>query len=102
MTKPTICQIVCYTLADHDAEEINRRRDDFTTATPTNTGFQGHVGNYAEAGDVLPAMIVRVFDPDGETGTCNLKVMLDGNDDYWATSRKFGDGPGEWHWPPRA
>lgn len=101
MMKPSICRIVCYTLTAHDAVAINRRRTDFAATVPASTGFQAHVGNYAEAGQVLPATIVRVFDPDGETGMCNLQVTLDGNDSYWATSRKRGDAPGEWHWPSR-
>lgn len=100
--KPTIGRIVHYKLSAYDAEAINRRRADFTAAAPANTGFQGHVGNHAEAGQVYPAQIVRVFDPDGESGTCNLQVSLDGNDTFWATSRKTGDVEGTWAWPPRA
>jgi hypothetical protein len=100
--KPTIGRVVHYKLSDYDAEAINRRRFDFAAAAPANTGFQGHVGNRAEAGQVFPATIVRVFDPEGDTGTSNLQVSLDGNDTYWATSRKAGDEEGTWSWPPRA
>ncbi|GAA4560510.1 hypothetical protein [Planotetraspora kaengkrachanensis] len=38
--------------------------------------------------------------PDAN-GVCNLQVLLDGNDAYWATSRTEGDEPGRWSWPPR-
>lgn len=94
--KPTIGRIVHYKLSEHDAREINTRRN-----VRTEAGFRHHVGNHAEAGQVYPAQIVRVFDPDGETGTCNLQVSLDGNDTHWATSRKTGDDEGAWTWPPR-
>lgn len=100
--KPTIGRIVHYKLSAHDAEAINRRRAEVGAAPPANTGFQAHVGNTAQAGQVFPATIVRVFDPEGDTGTSNLQVSLDGNDVYWATSRKAGDEEGAWSWPPRA
>lgn len=59
---PTIGRIVHYTLTTVDAEAINRRRKDFADQpSPGNTGFQGHVGNVANAGDTFPAMVVRVF-----------------------------------------
>jgi hypothetical protein len=44
-------------------------------------------------------MVVAIF--NGESTTCNLKVFLDGEDCYWATSRSLGDKPGTWSWPPR-
>lgn len=101
--KPTIGRIVHYKLSAYDAEAINRRRNDFVASTRTRTGWQAHYGNSATAGDVYPALIVRVFDDaeDG-TGTSNLQVSLDGNDTYWATSRKTGDEPGTWAWPARS
>lgn len=99
--KPSIGRIVHYKLSEHDAEAINRRRADYSASGPANTGFQAHVGNRAEAGQVYPATIVRIFDPEGDSGTSNLQVALDGNDTYWATSRKTGDEEGAWSWPPR-
>ena len=99
--KPTIGRIVHYKLSQNDADQINRRRD-FAASVSANAGFPTHLGNHAEAGQVFPAQIVRVFDPTGDYGTCNLQVSLDGNDTFWATSRKTGDEEGAWSWPPRA
>lgn len=111
MAKLTIGRVVHYKLSDHDAQAINKRRADAVAfqrsmahaepGTPGATGHQLHVGNHAEAGQVFPAQIVRVFDPDGEYGTSNLQVSLDGNDTFWATSRKTGDEEGTWAWPER-
>jgi hypothetical protein len=110
--KPTIGRIVHYKLSDVDAKAINKRRADASAYQRSNsgaepgdpgaTGHQLHVGNHAEAGQVFPAQIVRIFDPEGDSGTSNLQVFLDGNDTYWATSRKTGNGEGDWTWPPRA
>jgi hypothetical protein len=108
--QPTIGRIVHYTLTQYDADVINKRRADFEAfrrltadapepGTPGATGHVAHVGNYASAGQTFPAMVVAVFHPS--TTTANLRVILDGTDDYWATSRQEGDEPGNWTWPPR-
>lgn len=109
--QPSIGRIVRYTLSEQDAAAINKRRDDFSayqraaakSGDPTagTSGHIGHVGNHAAAGQVYPAVIVRIWDTAPEPG-CNLQVLLDGNDTYWATSRHEGDGNGHWFWPPRA
>lgn len=109
--QPTIGRIVHYTLTEPAAASINVRRADFKAfeashahphepGTPNATGHIAHVGNHAEAGQVYPAIVVRVF--DSTVGTANLQVALDGNDTYWATSISEGEGPGTWAWPPRA
>ena len=106
--KPTTGRIVHYRLSDWDAQDINRRRRDFSaftrtyprpdeSGTPGASGHIGHFGNHADEGDILPAMIVKTW---GGT-TVNLQVYLDGNDIYWATSRQEGESPGSWMWPPR-
>jgi hypothetical protein len=105
--KPTLGRIVLYKLGDADAQAINVRRADFEAfqrshaqphepGQPGATGHVAHVGNHAEAGQVFPATVVRIFNP-----SVNLQVHLDGNDIYWATSRVEGDGDGRWYWPER-
>lgn len=91
---PTIGRIVLYTLGAIDAQLITNGRRPVSGLAVTD------VGNKVQAGDVFPAMVVRVF-PGADV--VNLQVLLDGNDTYWATS--VGEGqPSEqraWHWPPR-
>lgn len=87
--KPTIGRIVHYTLGDGDVNQIRNQRI---------TAVRG-TSNDVQAGDVYPAVVVRVFDPS--VSTANLQVLLDGPDSYWATSRTEGDGPGHWAWPER-
>jgi hypothetical protein len=112
----TIGRTVHYTLNEQDAAEINRRRTSgaliaarMKASVPAvqggggdiygwPAGAQAHIGNDAQAGQVYPAVSVRVWSP----GMANLQVMLDGNDVYWATSRHEGTEPGTWAWPPRA
>lgn len=109
--KPTLGRIVHYRLSTGDAEQINRRREDFaafnavhrhagTVPNPGHAGRTGHIGHYGNEvreGELFPATVVRTF---GGT-TVNLQVLLDGNDAYWATSRMEGDEPGQWSWPVR-
>ena len=82
--KPTPGRIVQYVISETDATEH----------------AQHPRGNAPRAGDVLPAVVVRVWDD----GLVNLKVFLDGPEDHWATSRREGtaDEPATWHWPARA
>ncbi|WP_328439389.1 hypothetical protein OHA71_23915 [Streptomyces sp. NBC_00444] len=93
---PTAGDVVLYQLTAADAVDINRRRKDFheNGSAESRTGFIGHVGNWATEGDVFPAIVVRVHAES--TVTCNLRVLLDGTDTYWATSRAEGDDPGQW------
>ena len=98
---PTLGRIVLYKLTVGDALAVNRRREDFRIYTEEggpNTGHAGHSGNHVREGDEFPAMVVRAW---GSDGLVNLQVHLDGNDTLWATSRREGDGPGCWRWPPR-
>lgn len=99
----TIRRMVDYTLSEHDALAINRRRtsgpDIAERISQGNwpIGAQAHIGNAVKAGDVLPMMVVKVWD-----GTMvNGQVFLDGNDCFWATSVSEGTAPGTWAWPPR-
>lgn len=86
---PSVGRIVHYRLSEGDASVIAHQR--LTVGSPQS--------NAAQAGDVYPAIVVRVFDPS--VTTANLQVFLDGTDSYWATSRQEGDDPGTWFWPPR-
>lgn len=96
---------VHYTLSEEDAKQINRRRTNgghiaerMKTEPPQwPAGAQAHIGNDVEAGQVYPAVAVRVW----SAGYANFQVSLDGNDTYWATSRTEGTQPGTWAWPPR-
>ncbi|MFF9215638.1 hypothetical protein [Streptomyces viridosporus] len=99
--QPSIGRIVHYRLSEHDATDINRRRKDFheNGSADDRTGVVGHVGNHAAEGDVFPAVVVRVWNES--TVTCNLQVLLDGTDTYWATSREEGTDAGRWAWPER-
>lgn len=85
--KMSIGRIVLYTLSEQDATAITKRRSD-----------TAHVGNQVREGDVFPAVIARVWEA---AHSANLKVLLDGTDDYWATSVSEGDKPRSWSWPPR-
>ena len=87
----SIGRVVHYTLSEGDARIIQTRRTDMIL-----------FGNQARAGDVYPAVVVRVFPGGTESnGVCNLQVLLDGPDTHWATSRVQGDTPGTWAWPAR-
>ncbi len=61
-------------------------------------GAQAHIGNDVKAGDIYPAMVLRVWGQD--SGCSNLRVFLDGSDDYWATSANYYADKREasWHW----
>jgi hypothetical protein len=60
------------------------------------------MGNEVNIGDSFPAMIVRVWDEKpSKNSFVNLQVFLDGEDTYWATSRKMGDRNGDWYETPR-
>jgi hypothetical protein len=108
MMEATPGRIVHYVLTGADAERINRRRADFDAfrksvnargvdpGQPGRTGHVAHIGNAILKGDLLPAMVVALY---GDS--VNLKVFLDGNDDYWVTSCQEGPGEGQWSWPPR-
>lgn len=85
----SIGRIVHYRLSAGDVVQIDNR-------LPTHRGQQ--VRNPVSEGQVLPAVVVAIF---GSGSTANLKVLLDGEDSYWATSRTLGEGNGHWSWPPR-
>lgn len=107
--RATIGRIVHYTLSEEDREEITRRRTTGASIAERikegqwPIGAQAHIGNSVGSSEVYPAMVVREWDGD----MVNLRVFLDGSDEYWATSRHMEDPdgprnqPGTWHWPTR-
>jgi hypothetical protein len=97
--KPTLGRMVLYTFSKESAEAVNRRRAAarkyLGNHRAANNGVQLHWGNDVKEGTVAPATIVAVW---GEK-CVNLKVQLDGTDDFWATSVELGEGPHKWAWP---
>lgn len=89
-------RIVYFVFDEQTAMETNRRRTGNIGAPGWSPGAQAHVGNSVAAGEIAPAMVVRVW-----SDVCvNLKVMLDGTDVYWATSVSYAEDkrPRSWHW----
>jgi hypothetical protein len=89
MPHPTICRTVLYRLSEDDARHITETR-----------ARNGVTGNAVDAGQVYPAVVVRIF-PGNPRDVVNLTVLLDGPDSHWATSRHEGTEPGTWMWPER-
>lgn len=84
-----------YKLSEQDAEAINRRRTGFEEAGWPATA-QRHFGNAAQAGDLLPTLVIKVW----ENNMINGQVFLDGNDTLWVTSVNQGPEAGQWDWMP--
>lgn len=107
--KITTGRVVLYVLSESDAQAINRRRTDGGSIASRikedkwPLGAQAHIGNTVTAGDICPAVAIRVWSED-ENPPVNFHVLLDGNDTFWATSRHEGGSKshGTWHWPERA
>jgi hypothetical protein len=101
---PSIGRIVHYALSEQDAAQINKRREDFRQFVKASggnypsDGYVAHMGNPVEAGDMFPGIVIRVWEA---AKSCNLHVLLDGNDTFWACSVSEGDGARQWSWPPR-
>ena len=95
---PTVGRIVYYKLSTQDAEEINKRRSDYAQNDKSvwPMGAQAHVGNHVEAGEIVPMIVVAVW----ENELVNGHVFLDGSDTLWVTSRPKGEEPGNWDWMP--
>lgn len=104
--KITIGRTVLYRLNEQDAAQINRRRTNGSSIAARieegkwPEGAQAHIGNVVQAGEAFPAVALRVWG-SGDNPPVNLRVLLDGNDDLWATSRHEGPDNGQWFWPTR-
>lgn len=88
---PSPGRIVMYRLTVEDAVHVNRRRADAETKLEwhreNKTGAVVHCGNRANAGDVYPMIISRVWDdPPQPHSVVQGQVFLDGNDTLWKTS----------------
>lgn len=79
---------VLYKLSADDVKIIDLRSPQHVPTTADGT-----TRNHVSPGDVYPAVVVRDFDHDRYY---NLRVLLDGYADYWATSRSEGDEHGQW------
>lgn len=100
---------VLYTLDEADVEKINAWRSNFAAfhalydthkhphkpGSPGSTGHVAHTGVGVGVGECLPALVTD----DTGGSLLGLKVMLNGNDTYWATGVRQGDGPGCWRDP---
>lgn len=85
-------------IAERMKQEVQLRDGTQPAVFGWPAGAQAHIGNNVAAGDIYPAMVLRVWST--ETGCSNLKVQLDGADEYWATSISYDAAktPGSWHW----
>lgn len=85
-------RIVYYVLDEGDVTTIEARRNKLWETTGIRQA------NPVFRGEPYPAMITRVWDQDA--GTSNLRVLLDGIDTHWATSRRCDPEKtwGTWHW----
>lgn len=98
----TVGRVVHLVLSSNDVYDINKPRD--AGNIPLNEripGLQYHIGNNVQEGQHCAMVITQVWNPDG---LINGKVLLDGLDDFWATSRNYSDAkePGTWHWIEKA
>lgn len=81
MQEITIGRMVHYKLAAHDISAF------------------GAETNGLKEGDLVPAVIARVWNQD--PGCCNLRLLPDGTCTPMVGSRVLGTLPGEWCWPAR-
>lgn len=97
---PTKGRVVYFKLSQQDADAINKRREDVSrnleTIRESSVGYQAHIGNPVQAGEICVMIITAIWSDD----CINGKVLLDGNDDYWATSVNRGEGEHQWDWMP--
>jgi len=74
--RPSLGRVVIYKLSDNDLTVSPITNNNATTCVAT---------------------IVRVWDDS----KVNLRLMTDASGELpWKTSIEFGDGPGQWSWPP--
>jgi len=91
----TLGRWVHYRLSEADVREIEHRR--VLARRHNKHSSRWPLGNDVVEGQEYAALVVAVHDG----GTVNLRAVLDGEDDWWVTSRSEGDDNGCWHWPER-
>lgn len=102
VTPVTVGRLVLYRLSEQDVEAIKRRRTNAKSISDRleggswPEGAQAHIGNDPQVGDLLPTIVVKVW----ENNMFNGQVFLDGNDTLWVTSVVQGSEPGQWDWMP--
>ncbi len=101
---------VLYIMRQFDADEVNKRRDNFqryqaeashgihphehTAAWTGAPGYVAHIGMTVIEGEELPADVVAVL----PGGNLELRVLLRGTDVHWLRNVPEGDGePGGWY-----
>lgn len=84
---PTVGRIVKYKFSAADADAIAQRR-----------GRKSTSGNIVHAGETKPAIIVQTWGSEPHSSV-NLKVFLDGDDCFWATSVCEGEEERNFQWP---
>ena len=77
---PSVGRIVHYTLNEHDATQINKRREDSknqnaagVTLASQELGAVIHTGNQGKSGEVYPLVITRIWG-DQEGSAVNGQV----------------------------
>lgn len=86
-----IGRIVHYRVSQNDVATIQQQRKLFRALELDPLAG----GNDVRSGEVFPAIVVKTFSPE----QASLRVMLDGPDDLWTTSKTLGDSEGQWQWP---
>lgn len=98
---PTVGRVVLYRFTKEQAAEVNRRRAHAVASLPLHranaNGVQIHLGNDVYVGQDYPATVIVAHGATWDSYV-NLKVHLDGTDDYWARSVRCGDHDGDYHW----
>ena len=89
---PTAGRIVMYCVSQNDIDRIMERR------AASNGLFNG---NPIQEGDTFPFLITEAWSGESPNKAVNGQLFLDGNDNYWLSSRLRGEGPGTWAWPKR-
>jgi hypothetical protein len=106
-------RIVYFIFNEQAADEVNRRRTTGVSIAERMRaivheapgeqpifgwpqGAQAHIGNAVYPGDLYPAVVLKHHG----NGAVNLKVFLDGSDDYWAVSVPYDPEKksGTWAW----